>query len=243
MRTIILSPHLDDAAYSCGGWIWEQVRKGKEVIVCTLFAGSPVGITLPPFAEILQQTWGFRGEVTAGRRAEDEAACKFLGCEWRHLEFLDCIYRYLPRQFQPLINNLDDLASPIKTDEYPLVERIISRLRNLFPDDRQFLTPLGAGGHVDHCITRCAAERLQGDLFYYLDLPYGSLSHQELSELLPAGAHMEKYMLSANGLHAWQQAINLYPSQLHSFWDSKEEMENQIADFAASPLGCCFWKA
>jgi LmbE family N-acetylglucosaminyl deacetylase len=96
MRTIILSPHLDDGAYSCGGWIWEQVRKGQEVIVCTLFAGSPTGITIPPFAELLQQTWGFQGDATTGRRQEDAAACAFLGCEWRHLEFLDCIYRIFP---------------------------------------------------------------------------------------------------------------------------------------------------
>jgi len=243
MRTIILSPHLDDGAYSCGGWIWEQVRQGQEVIVCTLFAGSPVGIAIPPFAGLLQQTWGFQGDATTGRRAEDVAACEFLGCKWHHLEFLDCIYRYLPNQCQPLIHNLNDLSSPIKNDEYPLVEHITNRVRNLYPDDRNFLAPLGAGGHVDHRITRCVAERLGANLSYYLDLPYGSMTVDEFSTLLPAGARTEKYELSTQGMRAWQQAILLYPSQFHSFWGSVEDMETQITDFARSSLGCCFWKA
>lgn len=242
MQTIVLSPHLDDGAYSCGGWIWEQVRKGQEVVVCTLFAGSPAGIAIPPFAELLQQTWGFHGDATAGRRCEDAEACAFLGCQLRHLEFLDCIYRYLPNQRQPLIHSLDDLSSKIETDEYPLLAWIVNRLRNLFPNDRQFLAPLGAGGHVDHLITRSVAERLGGGLSYYLDLPYGSMTSEELSMLLPVGAQAEKYELSAQGLRAWQQAIMLYPSQLHSFWSSAEEMETQIADFSRSPLGCRFWK-
>lgn len=243
MRTIILSPHLDDGTYSCGGWIWELMRKGEEVVVCTLFAGSPVGIAIPPFAELLQQTWGFTGDAVTGRRAEDEAACRFLGCQWHHLEYLDCMYRYIPSLCQPLIYKLDDLYSSISTEEYLLVERIASRLRNLFPEDRKFLVPLAAGGHVDHRITRCAAERLGGDISYYLDLPYGLLNFAEISMLLPEGGQSEKYFLSAGGLKAWQEAIQLYPSQLSSFWNSVDEMKNFIEIHAASPLGCCFWRA
>jgi hypothetical protein len=109
-------------------------------------------------------------------------------------------------------------------------------------NDRQFLAPLGAGGHVDHRITRSAAEKLGGDLSITwiclrLDDP------DEITALLPAGAQPQKYDLSAQGLRAWRQAIVLYPSQLHSFWISAEEMETQITAFSRSPLGCCFWKA
>ena len=35
---IYLSPHLDDAVYSCGGMLWEQVQRGVQAEVWTIFA-------------------------------------------------------------------------------------------------------------------------------------------------------------------------------------------------------------
>lgn len=242
MRTIILSPHLDDGAYSCGGWIWEARRKGEEVINCTIFAASPDTSKIPPFAELLQILWNLPGDAVAGRRAEDISACHFMGCAWCHLEFMDCIYRFLPENGQPLINELDELSSPIHEMEHALVNQITTRLKELFPNDKHFFAPLGVGGHVDHRITRAVAERLGEEITYYLDYPYAAKDVAYLNQHLPAGAMTKKYLLSEEGLTAWQRAISLYPSQIDSFWSSNEEMQDQLKSYASSPLGSCFWK-
>ncbi len=242
MRTIILSPHLDDGAYSCGGWIWEQAQKGEEIIVCTIFAASPRQKRIPLFARLLQMTWHLRGDHVAARRLEDMNACQFMGCDWRHLEFQDCIYRYLPGSNEPLIHKFADLSLPIHEEEYVLVDQVEARLKELFPEYSRFLAPLGVGGHPDHRITHAAAERLDGELYLYLDFPYGPKEMAKYRDYLPADAQETRYSLSEEGLRAWQTSIALYPSQLHSFWKSPSEMENQVREFAVSPLGCRLWK-
>ena len=79
MTWIYLSPHLDDAAFSCGGLIWEQVKAGETVEVWTICAGEPPEGELPPFARSLHDRWGTGGQTVARRRAEDQAACEVLG--------------------------------------------------------------------------------------------------------------------------------------------------------------------
>lgn len=242
MRTIILAPHLDDGAYSCGGWIWEQAQSGEEIVVCTVFAASPAGGKIPLFARFLQTTWHLKGDPVAARRLEDVQACQFLGCDWRHLEFQDCIYRYLPGRNEPLIHKFADLSSPIHEEEYLLVDQVADRLRRLFPGDCRFFAPLGVGGHPDHRITRAAAEKLDGERYLYVDFPYGPREMAKYRDLLPAGAEETRYSLSAKGIKAWQNSIALYPSQLRSFWKSTVEMEKQVKEFAESPMGCRLWK-
>src|SRR5690606_25674008 len=41
MRWIYLSPHLDDAALSAGGWIYDQVQAGNSVEIWNLMCGLP----------------------------------------------------------------------------------------------------------------------------------------------------------------------------------------------------------
>jgi LmbE family N-acetylglucosaminyl deacetylase len=187
-------------------------------------------------------TWHLKGDHVASRRLEDVNACRFMGCGWHHLEFQDCIYRYLPGSREPLIHKFAELSSPIHEQEYPMIDSITARLKELFPENARFLAPLGIGGHVDHRITRAVAERLGGELYLYLDFPYSRKEMEKYQELLPAGARSVKYTLSEEGIKAWQKSIGLYPSQLRSFWKSTEEMEKRVREFAESPLGSCYWK-
>jgi hypothetical protein len=155
---------------------------------------------------------------------------------------MDCIYRFLPENGQPLINELEELSSPIHEMEQVLVDQITNRVKELFPDGKHFFAPLGVGGHVDHRITRAVAERLGEEITYYLDYPYAAKDVANFDQILPTGAIVEKYLLSEEALAAWQQAISLYPSQIDSFWSSTEEMQDQLMAYAGSSLGSCFWK-
>ena len=76
---IYLSPHLDDAVFSCGGRIALQVRAGRRVWVVTVCAGSPGG-PLSDYAQVLHTYWGLaETDAPAARREEDRAALARLG--------------------------------------------------------------------------------------------------------------------------------------------------------------------
>jgi LmbE family N-acetylglucosaminyl deacetylase len=77
-RVAVLSPHLDDGAYSLGAAISESTRGGAHVSLVTIFAGDPdSGRAASPW----DQRLGFRsaGEAACARRKEDARACALLG--------------------------------------------------------------------------------------------------------------------------------------------------------------------
>ncbi len=58
MRWIYISPHLDDAALSAGGFIYEQILDDNPVEIWTIVCGFPPPGELTPFAQALHQEWG-----------------------------------------------------------------------------------------------------------------------------------------------------------------------------------------
>jgi LmbE family N-acetylglucosaminyl deacetylase len=85
-RLLVISPHLDDAVFSCGALL----AASPDAVVCTVFAGVP--------EEALVTDWdaqcGFADAYQAmhARRAEDSAALDALGARALHLPFLDSQY-------------------------------------------------------------------------------------------------------------------------------------------------------
>ena len=68
MHWIFLSPHYDDAALSCGGIIWEAVRRGAQVSIWTVCAATPPTGQLSPFAEELHARWETGPQAPLQRR-------------------------------------------------------------------------------------------------------------------------------------------------------------------------------
>lgn len=90
---LALSPHLDDAAFSCGGTLHRLAQAGWDVTMATLFTGSvrdPQG-----FALACQTDKGLGPQVDymALRRDEDAAAARSLGIVARHLPFREAPHR------------------------------------------------------------------------------------------------------------------------------------------------------
>ncbi|NTV35511.1 MAG: PIG-L family deacetylase, partial [Anaerolineaceae bacterium] len=74
MHWIFLSPHFDDAVFSCGGLIYEQVQQGDQVEIWTICAGDLPEGQLSPFAEELHARWTTGRETISSRAAEDQLA-------------------------------------------------------------------------------------------------------------------------------------------------------------------------
>ena len=139
VRTVIVSPHLDDAVLGCGRFMAAH----PDVTVLTVYAGRPARYPEP------MTHWdtisGFRpgDDVLAARRAEDVAALAELGATPRWLDFVE--HQYLDR------------ASWVGPDQ--TVDTLAAELRAL--DPTAVLVPFGLA-NPDHGATHDAAMVVRG---------------------------------------------------------------------------------
>ena len=255
MRThydaLYLSPHLDDAALSCGGQIAQRTAAGQSVLIVTVMAGDPLQPAISSYAQSLHDRWALAVDATAARREEDLAACQRLGAEALHWAVPDCIYRLDPSTQQPMYQSDVDIFAHIHPGEARLADEIASQLRTL-PPAAQILAPLTAihrvnaehtGRHVDHQIVRRAAElAFAGQLAYYEDYPYAQ-EPGALADVLVAGApwRAEVIPLTVGELRAKIEAILAFRSQLSTFWRSQSNLENQVSGYADHVGGERLW--
>ncbi len=231
-RHIFLSPHLDDAVYSCGGTLGVQVSCGLRPLVISIFAGGPPADTqLSPLAGQIQREMGAGSqspaELIAARRKEDAAALDLLQVDYLWLDYPDAIYRGTPAYY----NSKEELiggevnAADLWIDKQ-LAQDLVS-LRQRLPDTVWY-APLGVGRHVDHQLVSSAADRLVqmgATVYYYEDFPYvlkeGALESR-LNEL--GGAFEPSLVEMSEMLSLRQEAAELYASQITVNFSDKEDM-------------------
>ncbi len=169
-NAVYLSPHLDDAALSCGGQISARARAGERVLVLTLFTADEPEEGGSDLIETLHGLFGLEGGVVAHRRSEDIAACETLGAEPRHVPLAEAIYR-ADENGDFLYNAIRAIfSSPVPADSRTVQK--LTRVLSEFADVPEIFAPLGVGGHVDHVLTRSAAEIAFRQISYYEEIPY-----------------------------------------------------------------------
>ena len=157
-HALALSPHLDDAAFSCGGTLARLVQAGWEVTVCTIFTRSVAAPT--GFALACQTDKGLAPEVDymALRRGEDRAACAALGAAplWLdHAEAPHRGYHSAAALFGPLLD-----GDPAHGLELPALKADL------------VLAPQAVGGHVDHVLLARALRAETRPILWWTDFPY-----------------------------------------------------------------------
>lgn len=238
MRYIYLSPHLDDASLSAGGWIYDQTQKGNTVEIWTILAGFPATAQLSDYAQYLHQQWrmGSAKDVVTARRKEDINSAKVLGATTHYFDFLDCIYRQ--------DKNGNWLYSMIFTDPLPeeddLPQQIADEISKRLKSDDKLVCQFGIGQHVDHVLVRRAAELLGKPLLYVADIPY---LFKKPEQLHPHTVEMKEdvEMVSETGIHVWQEAILMYDSQMDELFQSRDRMREQIREYCQTVGGIRFW--
>lgn len=225
MHWVYLSPHFDDAIYSCGAAIWLQGQSGERVEIWTICAGEPPPQhPLTPFASQLHARWGLSGQGVEARRAEDAAACARVGAMARPFAIPDCIYRYDPSSGQPMVQDEQGLWASANHPEPWLVDQLADQLGRQLPGTAQVAAPLAIGSHTDHWLVRLAAQKLGLRLWYYPDVPYvmrnppGWEGYSSASSITPE-------RLSAAAIEIWQQAAADYASQLTTFWPNRAALD------------------
>ena len=229
-------------ALSCGGSIWEQAQRGVAVSVWTICAGEPPEGPLSPFAEKLHERWQTgRGAVTQ-RRGEDLASCAAMEATPGHFHIPDCIYRRSELDGVALYTSESAIMGPVHPQEAPLVEQLCRELDRRLPKDAEIIAPLALGGHVDHRLTRQAAQGLGRPLWYYADVPYVLSRAEELKKLVESGWKATIYPVTEAGLAAWQAAVAAHASQISTFWPDLDSMEAAISAYRRKNQGVRLWQ-
>lgn len=234
---LFLSPHLDDAALSCGGYIHALAQRGDPVAVHTVTAGDPTP-PLPdtPIVRSLHARWQAGEHPINTRRQEDIASLQVLGAGAIHTPHLDCVYRtHDGRALYPTESSIFESLHP--DDPLPAaLEGEIPALMARFPGMQAIIAPLGVGHHVDHQITRDWALSIkrhapQLALRFYEEYPYTRDANaiQRALELL-TGIHLkgEIQTLSTADVEAKIQAIACHRSQISTFWEDEASMRQDV---------------
>lgn len=243
---IYLSPHLDDAAFSCGGQIHARTRRGERVAIVTLFAGaSPPAAELSAFATDLHRRSGLdAGDAVAARRDEDRRAALSLGADCVQLDLLDAIYR-VDRRGAPLYPALAALFRDQAEDD-GAVESSLRAALTALPPTAFVAAPLGIGGHVDHAIVhRLARELVPADrLWFYEDFPYAESWRVRRRALARHRAwETRAEAIDDADLDAKSRAIACYASQLGPDWSDGVARERRLRRFHRRRGGERLWRS
>lgn len=245
-QVIFLSPHLDDAALSCGAYISMLVERSIDVRVHTVFSGIPKTEEVSQLAQAIHLEGGLESNAMLRRREEDRIAMQYLGVNFTYVDLLDCIYRTDPAGKSRYQTKKDIFAvhPDLEVDAdtlKDLVTYLCRVLKEVQPSE--VYVPLGIGHHIDHILVRKALERSivqsdsdnSPDIIYYEDVPY--VCSPDSRDFLITLSKSFLPQLQRASDRAWTtklEAIGAYKSQVATMWDSPIAMRKQISDYALS---------
>ena len=229
MAHIFLSPHFDDAVYSCGARIYTLTQQGHEVIIFTLMAGEPdFPIPDTPVLRDNHTRWQVGDNPIIARKQEDTQASTILGATTRYLDLADCIYRV--DDGEALYPSEDSLWKNIHPND-PAINRLDSLT---FSEADILYAPLGVGEHVDHLIVRDWAWKLAQKhavtVKFYLEYPYlrDTEKVEQAYSAFPTDLNRIKLPFSEKAMQKKIQAMRAYQSQIKSFWADEAEIDNEV---------------
>lgn len=223
---LALSPHLDDAVFSCGGTLAALADAGWRVTLCTVFTASvpnPIG-----FALACQTDKGLSPEVDymALRRAEDAAAAAALGIEpplW--LQFREAPHRGY--------DSAKALFAGVRAGD-AIVDKMSDAFRALLTDISPdfVLAAQAVGAHVDHIQVVWALQQARpaAPVLFWRDFPY---TIREAHPPEPFGPEMEglqriEAILTPDQRERKRHACRAYASQLGFQFGGPERLDDSL---------------
>lgn len=252
---LFLSPHYDDAVYSCGGLIAQLTRAGEPVRIYTVMGATPPE-TVPdtPIIRDLHARWQAGDDPVKMRRQEDETAVYLLDAEAGYNNIIpDCIYRTahggraLYADGQAIFGAVDpDDPAIVRLElKLPTAHQLWQAIRFTEDGDALFeqqnpalvtvYAPLGVGNHVDHQIVRDWALKLRETypaltLMLYEDFPYirNTDALVRVQQELPLALTPVVHALSEEAVQMKVQAVAAYGTQLTTFWDDETALDADV---------------
>lgn len=214
MKHLFLSPHYDDAVWSCGGILSELKKNDEAIQVLTIFGGE---------ANDLREADPWRRVANSSiRRLENERAMQCLDVEHVSLGYCDAALRQ-DNNFNYLYSEPAGLLKDPHPEDSGLIKGIVEDLTSLFSPGDQIYVPLALNAHVDHRLTRKAVESLAPSfLNYYADFPY-----------IRCVKGLEAYSVNLFpfDVDAWLKASLCYRSQVIYLFKSQLDFQKQLKQF------------
>lgn len=230
---ICVSPHLDDAALSCGGQLMAARLQGARTLVVTVCtAVPPVSAHYSDLAVEFHREWGLdEAQAVTTRLGEDQHAIAILGADDIWLGLDDAIYR-MPQHY----NSRETLfAMPHHSDT--LAQQLVPLLNTLqhTSPHATWLVPAGVGMHVDHlCVFAAAQQALPADrIHYYEEVPYALQADVIATRRAMIHPHLQTTPIGAF-LAAKIAAVNCYASQMAALFGDPATMPAQLTHYHQS---------
>jgi len=206
---LVLSPHLDDAAFSCGGTMAVLADAGWEVTLATAFTRSIHPAAGFALACQLDKGLSAEADYMALRHDEDRIAADILGVA--DLRWLD-----LPEAPHRGYDSAAALFGPaLETDGVwqelaPMLAELVTELQ---PD--MVFGPQGLGNHIDHRqMIRAILQAVpKAPLAFYRDTPYALRNPEAAAVVEVAGLTASDIDIS-RGLERKVAASCAYASQI-----------------------------
>lgn len=165
---LFISPHLDDAVFSCGGTLLKMRKAGWRTILCTVFTKSVINPQGFALACQLDKNLAPDVDYMKLRRGEDCRAAKILNVS-------EVLHLNLPEAPHRGYHSAPELFAGVKSKD--AIQKSVADHFRLIADIHQpniIFVPQGLGNHCDHLQTINAAlevfdlERIR----WYFDTPY-----------------------------------------------------------------------
>jgi LmbE family N-acetylglucosaminyl deacetylase len=199
-KAVFVSPHLDDAVFSCAGEIAHLCEQGP-VLVLNLFTKYPEEVKL--------------GAVVIGseRYEEERAAARFLSYTSHNFDELDAFFR------RPAYRSIGNIfRPPVAEDSETYLPGLRKRVFDFLDalNYERLYVPMAIGWHVDHMLAHLVFEPWadRPNLFYYEDAPYSLLPQatkyrlKELSDF--SGDPRDQSLAPESRLVEWWQTTVAY---------------------------------
>jgi len=249
---LFLSPHYDDAAFSCGGTIYQLAQHGETVRILTVMGGDlPDPLPDTPIVRDLHQRWDAGHDPIATRRQEEQCAAKQLTANSSFLQIPDCVYR-TDRYGNPCYPTEESLWYTIQAND-PAVE-ILQKLGAGLPpvalpydlqgslptaptqkNEITLYIPLGVGDHVDHLIVRdwgitLAEHNPMWRISFYPEYPYTRDTAAIAKALSQCKLALEESVSIFNdvAMTAKINSMACYTSQISTFWQDEQSMVAEV---------------
>ena len=226
---LAVSPHLDDAAFSCGATLAQLADHGWRCVLATVFTATvpdPRGFAL---ACQLDKGLGPDVDYMALRRDEDAAAARVLGAEPMWLDLPEAPHRGYDSAaalFAPARNE-DDIGT-----------EVARRLTALLDAHRPslVLAPQALGGHVDHVqVVRAVRASPMADdppILWWRDLPY-AIRKPGCAPASPLPGGLSACIVDASdGMTRKVEACAAYESQIGFQFGDVPRMADELVRFA-----------
>lgn len=230
MKTaLFISPHLDDAAFSCGGTFARLADDGWRVVLCTIFTKSVINPTGFALACQLDKNLPADADYMKIRRAEDVAAGRILGAAAvLHLDFSEAPHRGY--------ESAAELFAGVKAgdDVSQSVAERLGALNETYEPELIF-APQGLGNHADHLQTIRAAQQVfpTEKTLWFRDTPY-AIRQPDAPPARQSPRAVESFCAIEPHLERKISACLAYESQIDFQFGGAERLKLQLETFHRS---------